>query len=817
MKKQETIQKTVYMGGRREPRGGNRLILLAGDQFREYDLKKMKKDRIYFGRDETKCDVPIPLSTVSAVHGKIKLSDGRLYVGDVGSTNGTYLSRGQGYEKMIPRKYYRKESGDWILRIDSPEQNSRKSAVLILTDAENQGIWQCKDLPEGLTTIGRDPRNTIVMEGAGFSRQHAGILRQAGRYMLMDNGSMNGTYVNGQRVQRQREIGEKDLMQIAGSLFLLLDGKLMYQNVMSGVSLSLENVSKRVGKGKERKKILNQVSCEIGSNEFVAIIGGSGAGKTTVMNAMSGFDSDITGRVFCNGIDLHKNFNALKNMIGFVPQQDIIYENLTLRKMLSYTARMKMPGDTTKAERDKRILKVLEMVDLSQHANTYIRKLSGGQKKRASIAVEMLADPGLFFLDEPTSGLDPDTEQSLMHTLAKLSKSEGKTIVMVTHTTQSIHLCDKIIFMAPGGKICYCGPPSEINGYFGKEDLVAVYNELAKNGDNWNGYYLQNYMQERLASRDPGAAMGQGVQWPGMTGSGMPGSAVGSGQMQGERTRTGLQRTKQVSAFRQLLVLIARYAELIWNDRQRLMLLLIQPVAIAFLLAIVAEEDTFLYYEGTKSIMFALSCSGIWIGLFNTIQEVCKERPILKREYMGNLRLWSYILSKYIVQGLICIVQATLLTAIFLALMDHSAEAGLYFAKPGYEIWITIILTIYASAAMGLIVSSYVKNGDRAMAIAPFVLIIQLLFSGVLFDLSGAALQISKVTVSRWAMECLGNITNLNALPSSATPTGQHQTYDFFVRTTEHLGHTWEVLAAVAVICGGVSIAVLRNLKKDHR
>ena len=130
--------------------------------------------------------------------------------------------------------------------------------------------------------------------------------------------------------------------------------------------------------------------------------------------------------------------------------------------MLEYTAKMKMPSDVSPKERKERIQKVLDMVGLREHAETYIRKLSGGQKKRASIAVELLADPGLFFLDEPTSGLDPDTEQSLMNTLAELSKSEGKTIIMVTHTTQSIHLCDKVIFMGPGGKICYCGSPQGI-------------------------------------------------------------------------------------------------------------------------------------------------------------------------------------------------------------------------------------------------------------------------------------------------------------------------------------------------------------------
>jgi len=169
------------------------------------------------------------------------------------------------------------------------------------------------------------------------------------------------------------------------------------------------------------------------------------------------------------------------------------------------------------------------------------------------------------------------------------------------------------------------------------------------------------------------------------------------------------------------------------------------------------------------------------------------------------------------VQGVICFLQATLLVAIFLRLMKHSAEAGLYFAKPGMEIWITMILTIFASASMGLIVSSLMKNGDRAMAVAPFVLIIQLLFSGVLFTLDGMAEHVSKITVSRWAMECLGNITNLNKLTSRLSPGGVHEVEDYYVRTTTHLAHTWEVLILVAVLCEIISIVVLRSLKKDHR
>lgn len=784
----DMMQPTMYMPSRQDEGRSRRLLVLAGAQMQEYDLMNFRKDRIYFGRDSEHCDIVIDCPAISRIHGKIKLENGQLWLGDVGSTNGMYLYQDRKYIKMQPQRYYRKNSGDLIIRMESRQGGrERNTVVLVFTNSNSRSVWRKQPIDGTEITVGRDPRNTVVMESPGFSRKHALIRRYEDHYVIFDNQSMNGVYVNGERIQGNRTFRETDIIQIAGALFFVMGGCLMYQSASNGVSLRLENITKVVGGG---KKILNQVSCRIGSNEFVAIIGGSGAGKTTVMNAMSGFDSRISGIVSCNGIDLHQNFSALKNMIGFVPQQDIIYENLKLRRMLEYTAKMKMPSDTSSQERGERIEKVLAMVGLKQHGDTYIRKLSGGQKKRASIAVELLADPGLFFLDEPTSGLDPDTEQSLMKTLAELSKSEGKTIIMVTHTTQSIHLCDKVIFMGPGGKICYCGPPSDVVAYFGKRELVDVYNELAGNVDRWNQQYLSQYRGEE--------GMGQQVE--------------GGNILE----KAGNSSARQVSSIRQLGVLTARYFELIWNDKQRLLLLLLQPLIIALLLTVVAKKEVFKIYGDTQSIMFALACSGIWIGLFNTIQEVCKERAILKREYMGNLRLWTYILSKYIVQGVLCVVQSTILTAIFLLAMKHAPKSAQILGYPQLEIWVTVFLTIYASAAMGLIVSAFVKNSDRAMAIAPFVLIIQLLFSGVLFELEGAAHKISNVTVSRWSMECLGNITDLNKLDMEIK-TMPHEPNDFYNRGVGHLLQTWGILFLVAVVCGVISVVVLRNLKRDQR
>lgn len=777
--------------------GTDRMVVVTGGNVWDYDLRAWGKNRITVGRNGGEADITIPSPGVSSTHLRIKYDEnGVLHVADVGSTNGTYLYMDNEYIRIPPKKYIRMSGSELILRIDSSARDAAGSVLIVITNAQGGGNWIHMPLGQGNTTLGRGAENDIVMDSPAFSRKHAVFSRKGDRIAVMDCGSMNGIYVNGRRLLSPELLHEKDVVQIAGSLFILTGDSILFQKEANGVSVRMDNISKVVGSGRREKAILQHVSCEIGSNEFVAIIGGSGAGKTTVMNAMSGFDSDVFGSVYCNGIDLHRNFSTLKNMIGFVPQQDIIYENLTLRTMLAYTAKLKMASDVSAAERERRITKVLEMVGLAEHGRTYIRKLSGGQKKRASIAVELLADPGLFFLDEPTSGLDPDTEQSLMHTLAALSKNEGKTIIMVTHTTQSIHLCDKVIFMGPGGKICYCGPPGGITEYFGKQELVEVYSELAERTDVWNEYYLKNYVRQSAAKTETPAAK-------------MPSAYRGV----------------CVSPLRQLAVLTSRYSALIVHDVQRLFLLFLQPVLIALLLIVVANEHIFVTYEDTQSMMFALACSGIWIGMFNTIQEVCKERAILKREYMGNLNLVSYIVSKFAVQAVICLLQTGILVFTFLSLADNETGDGLFGAYADWEICFSVYLTIFASAAMGLIISSLVRNADRAMAVSPFVLIVQLLFSGAIFMLpEGAGEWFSRLTVSRWAMECLGNITDLNGLPrrmayedeALAALIPPHYD-DLYARGAAHLWHIWVVLGVLAVVCGGISVVVLRSLKKDQR
>jgi ABC-type multidrug transport system ATPase subunit len=556
--------------------------------------------------------------------------------------------------------------------------------------------------------------------------------------------------------------------------------------------LLVNGIDKFVGRKNKRKQILRNVSCEIKGNEFVAIIGGSGAGKTTLMNAISGFEPDFIGNVYCNGIDIVSQFQSLKNIIGFVPQQDIIYENLTLWRMLYYTAKLKMSEDTEQQEIHNRIKEVLKMVELQDHQNTYIRKLSGGQKKRASIAVELLADPKLFFLDEPTSGLDPGTEKNLMITLNSLAKNQNKTVVMVTHTTENLHLCDKIIFMGPGGRLCFCGNVEEAKAFYETDSMVNVFNIIAENPvecerrfATWQRSLDKDAHYHRYRSH------------------------------QGEE----ISKKKNVSGLRQFNILSLRYAELLFNDKARLGVLLLQPLLIAILLYMVADEHVFTILESTRAMLFAVSCSGIWIGLFNSIQEICKERVIIKREYMANLKLPVYISSKFLLQSLLGLIQSFILAMVFLGLVSVNRE-GVFFDNFSGEIFITMWLTILASIAMGFVISALVTTGDKAMAVAPFVLIIQLLFSGILFALEGAGEILSYVTVSRWSVSALGRTANLNELElrmQEEFPMIEHEIEPIFEATATGLMQTWLVLALMVLLFMVASTISLRRIAKDRR
>lgn len=708
------------------------LVIVDNGGINEIDLSGYT-DAVYpFGRSDDN-SIVINSEIVSGHHGEVCMSGGVFYIKDAGSSNGTYIANGQQFYQAAPGQYYGGDGGDMVIRLGTTQTMEGRSSVLMLYNSDaTEGSWRSYNLHDGDNKIGRDMSCDIRVKNVAVSRIHAGVRCINGEAYLFDNKSRNGVFLNGIKIERPVKLSDKDIFTILNATFIFVGSQIFYKVGQEGINLEIRKLNKEVDAKNGKKTILNKVDCSIGANEFVAIIGGSGAGKTTLMTAMSGFDTDITGDVFCNGINLRENFQTLKNIIGFVPQQDIIYENITLKKMLYYTAKLKMPEDTTKEEIDERIRDVLAMVELTDHQDTYIRRLSGGQKKRASIAVELLANPGLFFLDEPTSGLDPGTEQHLMHTLSRLSKEQEKTIIMVTHTTNNLHLCDKVIIMGYGGRLCYCGKPEGIKDFFNTDDIVQVYDMITADTASWENRFKSSGINKL-------------------------------GQSTGKNTGKEI-KPKKVSNINQLSVLVRRYLTLIKNDIERLMMIFIQPVLIGLLMALVAEKGIYEKMFETRSILFALMSAGIWMGLFNTIQEIYKERVILKREYMANLKLPLYMLSKYIVQAMIAVIQSAILVIVFVLVKGAPECDGVVFGNAAFEMIFTIFITIYVSAGFGLLISAISKNGDRAMSIAPFILIIQLLFSGILFSLNGVTEKVSYFTFSRWSMEALGSTNDLNGL-----------------------------------------------------
>lgn len=779
----DNFDKTTHFGGWDSGiSGGSSQLVTIFDGMnapKTIDLGSFNKRCVYFGRSDTN-DIVLSSMLVSREHGRFLYDNGIWIIQDKsaysqqGSQNGLLYNNSSIRFKLL-------NDGDFI-RIDDGVETVANGVLFIFSANGSINRWDTLHLNgRSEITIGRVSNSDIVLPHISVSKCHARITFENGSYYIYDNNSTNGVIVNNMRLHGKRRLQEKDVIVITNSKLIFTSAAIHYCCFRSGISVDTENVViTRKGKGGKRFITGDNISLNIKPGELISIIGGSGAGKSTILNAMSGYLPPTEGNVYINGTNLYQNFDSLKKLIGYVPQSDIVYDNLTLKDMLTYTAKLRLPSDISDAERNEAIDRAIDLVELNEKKNSFIKALSGGQKKRASIAVELLSDPNLLFLDEPASGLDPGTERNLMTSLRKMADS-GKTVILVTHSTLQLKLCDKILFMGKGGKLCFFGSHDDALKFFGVSDVVDIYNMITDNADYWRSQYNAKAMQS--------------------------GSQRGGG---------ALPREKQTKKKVQLPVLCARYIKLVVNDKQRLLLLLIQAPLLALLISFVKNGKQFEQYDITKSLLFSLSCSAFWVGMLNAIQEICKERSILKREYMTGLSLNAYVLSKIIVLGVLCLIQSALIILVF-SLTVGLPENGL-FLPPAAELFLTTFLTAAASTAMGLFVSSLFTNPDRAMTVAPLLLMPQMLFSGLLFKLSGATEIISWLTVCRWSMEGYGTTANLNDLPMKLQQEGLplvREAESFFEYTKGHMFKVWIILILFVAVFLLFARVVLRNVGKE--
>lgn len=353
--------------------------------------------------------------------------------------------------------------------------------------------------------IGRDPAQVhIILNHLRVSRRHAAVQIKTGNIFLRDLQSSNGTFVNGERISDWTLLNQGDRVDI-GPYSLTFTGHSFVQSSREGnLRIVARNLSRTVLSAEtgQQLRILDDVSFVIEPNDFVCLLGPSGSGKTTLMNALSARVAADSGAVFLNGVSLYENFEALKEGMALVPQHDVLHEELALEEALSFTARLRLPPDTTPEGVHEAVTKALESVDLQHRASTGIRNLSGGQKKRASLANETVCHPNLLFLDEVTSGLDEGTDWEIMQLFRHMA-DQGMTVICVTHTMANVaEFVHKIVVMTNPGVMAFYGTPAEALTFFSVPKLGDIYRKLPDcTAEEWRTRYERSDYYARYVSK----------------------------------------------------------------------------------------------------------------------------------------------------------------------------------------------------------------------------------------------------------------------------------------------------------------------------
>lgn len=474
-------------------------------------------ETVFIGRKKNNSPAEIQLSCPFAgdIHGKlIKEENGFIYK-DMGTKYGTYYNGGKiGSRFTDEENRIKLEDGD-VLRFDNPQfgTGDEQAAVIIFRDKwEENSEWKeislenkeedfylsCREESEGEEVVPED-----TASGGELPKKYACLNYDGHRWTVTEHNTKYGIYVNGQLVKDKKGLNPLDVVRIGRTLFLYRGTQLFYNHrEASHNKLTIHIEERSVWKMFRRQLLLKDIDLSVNPGEMVLILGGSGAGKTTFVNAVMGYEK-AQGKILKDGVDVYKNYNSMKYEIGFVPQQDWLRMEDSVRETLENAAEIKLPVSVTPEERKKRVDEVLELLGLHREQESLVGKLSGGQRKRLSIAVEYIVNPSLFFLDEPDSGLDGIMARHLMECLREIADHE-KIILIITHSPDRIiDLFDKVIVLAKGikdnvGHLAFYGSPEEARRFFdakSMEDVVRKMNREDEGGEGLSDYYIEKYRQ----------------------------------------------------------------------------------------------------------------------------------------------------------------------------------------------------------------------------------------------------------------------------------------------------------------------------------
>ncbi len=667
-------------------------------------------------------------------------------------------------------------------------------------------------LEDAELTIGRRPDNTIVLAHPQVSAHHARLVREGGAYRIHDLHSTNHVYVNAQLVTSHL-LKMGDEIRIGPYRLIYESTHLTQYDESNNIRIDALNLKKVAA---NQATLLNNISLSIPPRAFVALVGGSGAGKTTLLDALSGLRPAQHGQVLYNGQDYYRNLAAFNTQIGYVPQDDIVHRDLTVERALYYAAKIRLPADFTEEQIWQRIAEVLEDVELTERRKLLIKKLSGGQRKRVSIALELLANPSLFFLDEPTSGLDPGLDRKMMVLLRRLA-DKGHTILLVTHATNNINVCDYVCFLASGGRLAFFGPPDGAREFFGKSDFAEIYTALEATDD------AANLPEEAEARFKVSQAYQDYVAQPLKATSAV--SAVSTPLKE-------IKRAKHGGFWKQFTLLSLRRLELLKNDVPTLLVLLLQAPLVAVLLMVLirfglgpgildgdsiiqcqpqirtstgqvlivpgistqgnvvtcdhvlaflqANPDGIAYAQArgganqalqdfevaghngdAQRIVFMLALIPVLFGILGASREIVKEVAIYRRERAVNLGILPYMLSKVMVFSLLALVQMA--SVVVIVDLFEPLRQGI-FLPVLLETYITLALAGVGGVLLGFAISAWSPNEDTAASLLAVVIVPQVIFSGVIVPLKDVVTQsVAMIFPLRWAMSGLGSSLGLHS------------------------------------------------------
>ncbi|MFF9039103.1 FHA domain-containing protein [Streptomyces sp. NPDC014892] len=651
--------------------------------------------------------------------------------------------------------------------------------------------------------IGRALENELVVSDLQVSRHHAEFhATPDGRFEIRDLGSHNGTFVNGMPIAKGGSalLGPNDIVGVGHSTFRIVGDRLEEFVDTGDVSFSARHLTVTVDGGKQ---ILKDVSFGVPEKSLIAVIGPSGSGKSTLLKALTGYRPANQGDVLYDNRNLYKQFAELRQRIGLVPQDDILHKELSVKKALKYAAKLRFPADTTAAERDARIDEVLRELKLDIHKDKKVTSLSGGQRKRVSVALELLTKPSLIFLDEPTSGLDPGMDRDVMQLLRGLA-DDGRTVLVVTHSVAELAICDKLLVMAPGGSVAYFGPPEEALNFFGYETWADVFSAFENYRDyDWAGRWKGSQHYQMYAA-DIDAVAPQSVHMP-------PPQAMRPPKPQGW--------------FSQLGTLVRRYVSVIASDKGFLALTVILPAVLGAVSLLIDPDKDLLVRKinpatnlpipnGTATtVLLILAVGACFAGAANSVRELIKERVIYERERATGLSRSAYLMSKVIVLGAVTVFQGAMVGAIGFSSRTIPDEA-LIFGEGKVAVMLELSIPImglgFTSMMFGLVISSLVKTAEKTMPLLVMFAIVQVVFTGCLFALHGSpgVNEFSYLMPSRWAVAAAGATLDFNNI---SPPKEAGDTDPLWDHTAGAYSLDMIALIVLGVICGFLVARFLRR------